>query len=144
VNAGILAYNWSDNTAADREEGLKAAFAGIHLDDKNPYSHYGLAIISVYGRELEQAVRAAQKAVELSHSFALGHLVLGMARLFSGAPAEAIAPLERGLQLNAFDPQNFVWFNLLSLATSVRGPVRECTGRRRARRVCATRLEAKP
>jgi TolB-like protein len=116
VNAGILAYNWSDNTAADREEGLKAAFAGIHLDDKNPYSHYGLAIISVYGRELEQAVRAAQKAVELSHSFALGHLVLGMARLFSGAPAEAIAPLERGLQLNAFDPQNFVWFNLLSLA----------------------------
>lgn len=116
VNAGILAYSWSENTGADREEGFKAAFAGIHLDDKNPYSQYGLAIISVYGGELEQAIRAAQKVVELSQSFALGHLVLGMARLFSGAAAEAMAPLERGLQLNAFDPQNFVWFNLLALA----------------------------
>lgn len=116
ANAGLLAYGWSDDAAADREEGFRAAFAAIHLDDKNPYSHYGLAIISVYGGELEQAVRAAQKAVELSPSFALGHLVLGMARLFSGSAAEAMAPLERGLQLNAFDPQNFVWFNLLALA----------------------------
>lgn len=116
VNAGILAYGWSENPAADRQEGLEAALHAIHLDEKNPYSHYGLAIISVYGDSLEQAIRAAEKAVDLSPSFALGHLVLGMAQLFSGHAAEAIAPLERGLRLSPFDPQNFVWFNLLGLA----------------------------
>jgi Flp pilus assembly protein TadD len=39
-----------------------------------------------------------------------------MALLFSGRAAEAVAPLNRGLQLSPFDPQNFVWFNLLGLA----------------------------
>lgn len=121
VSAGVLAYGWSESPKADCEEGLKAAFAGIRLDDRNPYSHYGLAIISVYGGEPEQATRAAEKAVELSASFALGHLVLGMARLFNGAAAEAIASLERGLQLHAFDPQNFIWLNLLALARLLAG-----------------------
>jgi len=39
-----------------------------------------------------------------------------MALLFSGRAAEAIAPLDYGLRLSPYDPQNFVWFNLLALA----------------------------
>jgi tetratricopeptide (TPR) repeat protein len=46
----------------------------------------------------------------------LGHLVFGMALLFSGRASEAIAPLEYGLRLSPYDPQNFVWFNFLALA----------------------------
>ena len=61
-------------------------------------------------------MRAAQRAMELAPGFALGHLVLGMARLYSGDAAGAIAPLTRGLQLNPFDPQNFVWYNTLAYA----------------------------
>lgn len=116
VNAGLLAYGWSEDAVADRREGFQAAITAIHLDERNPYCHYGLAIISVYGGSLEQAARAADKAIELSPSFALGHLVFGMVQLFSGRAAEAIPPLTRGLQLSPYDPQNFVWFNLLALA----------------------------
>ncbi len=116
VSAGMLAYGWSDDEEHDRREGLEAAHAAVRIDEKNPYAHYALAIMSAYAGEPEQAVRAAEQAVELSPSFALGHLVLGMARLYAGAPAEAIAPLERGLRLNRYDPQNFVWGNLLALA----------------------------
>lgn len=116
VSAGILAYGWTDNPSTDLREGLEAAVAAIHLDERSPYAHYGLAIISIYGGDLEQAIRAGEKAVELSTSFALGHLVLGMARLFSGNAPDAVGPLERGLRLNRYDPQNFVWFNLLALA----------------------------
>ncbi|MGA8005889.1 MAG: winged helix-turn-helix domain-containing protein, partial [Burkholderiales bacterium] len=116
VSAGMLAYGWSDDDEHDRREGLEAAHAAVRLDDKNPYAHYALAIMSAYAGEPDQAVRAAEQAVELSPSFALGHLVLGMARLYAGAPAEAIGPLERGLRLNRYDPQNFVWGNLLALA----------------------------
>jgi pentatricopeptide repeat protein len=67
-------------------------------------------------RRLEQAIGAARKAIEISPSLALGHLVLGMALLFSGRAPEAIAPLEYGLRLSPYDPQNFVWFNVLALA----------------------------
>ena len=116
VNAGLVAYGWSDNAQGDLREGIDAALRAIQVDEKNPYAHYGLAIVSVYADELEQAVRAAEKARELSPSFALGNLVLGMARLFSGFASEAIEPLEYGLRLNPYDPQNFVWYNVLALA----------------------------
>jgi tetratricopeptide (TPR) repeat protein len=116
VNAGLVAYGWSDDEDNDLREGVDAALGAVQIDEKSPYAHYSLAIISVYAEALEQAVRAAEKALELSPSFALGHLVLGMARLFSGADSEAIEPLEQGLRLNPYDPQNFVWYNVLAFA----------------------------
>jgi tetratricopeptide (TPR) repeat protein len=116
VSAGIVAYGWSEDAASDLREGLDAAVTALRIDPKNPYAHYSLAITSVYAEEFDQAVRAAEMAVQLSPGFALGHLVLGMARLFSGDAAEAIGALERGLRLSPYDPQNFVWYNLLGLA----------------------------
>jgi TolB-like protein/Flp pilus assembly protein TadD len=116
VSAGLVAYGWSEQADADLREGIDAAREAIRLDERNPYSHYALAITSAYAMAPEQAVLAGERAVEITPSFALGHLVLGMAHLFSGRPLEAIAPLERGLTLSPHDPQNFVWYNLLALA----------------------------
>jgi TolB-like protein len=116
VNAGVVPYGWSDNPDADLQEGTTAALRAIQLDERNPYSHYALAIVSAYAEKFDQSISAAKKAIEISPSFALGHLVLGMALLFSGRAAEATAPLEYGLRLSPYDPQNFVWFNLLALA----------------------------
>jgi tetratricopeptide (TPR) repeat protein len=116
VSAGLVAYGWSDNPSQDIKEGLDAALRAIRLDDKNPYSHYALAICSAYGNTPEQAVLAGEKAIELAPSFALGHLVLGMAHLFRGSAADAVQSLRHGLTLNLYDPQNFVWYDLLALA----------------------------
>lgn len=116
VSAGIVPYGWSENPESDLAEGLRAALRAIQLDDRNPYSHYGLAIVGVFSGALEKAMRAAERAVEISPSFALGHLVLGMARLFAGRAIEAVTPLEYGLRLSPYDPQNFVWYNILALS----------------------------
>ncbi len=116
VSAGIVGYGWSDNPAADAREGMNAALRSIHMDEKSPYSHYALAITSVYEGALDQAIRAAERALELCPSFAPGHSVLGMARLFSGDAHAAIGPLEHALWLNPYDAQNFIWCNLLALA----------------------------
>ena len=116
VNAGIAAYGWSEDETADLREGIHAALKSVQLDEKNPYSHYALAITSVFASEFNQAIRAAETAVELSLGFALGHLVLGMARLYSGDAPRAVGCLKRGLQLNPHDPQNFVWYNVLATA----------------------------
>ncbi|PDT28689.1 transcriptional regulator [Rhizobium sp. L9] len=132
VNAGLIAYGWTENPAADGKEGMDAALRAIYLDARNPYSHYGLAIVSAYTGRAEQAILAAERSIELGSSFALGHLVLGMARLFSGDAAGARKPLGHGLELNPHDPQNGVWFSLLMLALFFSGDVEGAldTGRR--------------
>ena len=89
----------------------------IRADERDPYAHYSLAIVSVFQEDFEQAIRAADRSVQLAPAFALGHLVAGMARLFAGDAAGAKASLAEGLRLNCFDPQNFVWFNLLAHAS---------------------------
>jgi len=116
VNAGLVAYGWSEAEQEDLREATRAAIQAIRADEKSPYSHYALAITSVFASAFEQALRAAQRAIELAPGFALGHLVLGMARLYSGNAAGAVAPLSHGLHLNSFDPQNFVWYNTLAYA----------------------------
>jgi TolB-like protein len=116
VNAGLVAYGWSDDPPRDLDEGRAHALAAVEHDEKNPYAHYALAIVSVFADDFDLARRSADKAIELSPSFALAHLVRGMALLFAGHAAEAIAPLEQGLTLNRYDPQNFVWYTVLALA----------------------------
>lgn len=116
VSAGVVPYGWSENPVADLQEGTEAALRAIQLDERNPYAHYALAIVSVFSGQFEQSISAARRAINISPSFALGHLVLGMALLFSGRAAQAITPLEYGLRLSPNDPQNFVWFNVLALA----------------------------
>lgn len=70
----------------------------------------------LFSGALEQAIDAVGKSVDLSSSFALAHLGQGLVRLYAGDAAGAIEPLERGLRLNPFDPQNFLWFRTLGLA----------------------------
>jgi adenylate cyclase len=116
VSAGIVAFGWSGHPQDDLREGLNAAHLAIQLDEKDPYSHYALAIISVFSDALDQAVRAAEEAVEISPSFALGYFVLGVGRLFSGNAIGAIDSFERAVRLNPYDPQNFVFIQLHALA----------------------------
>ncbi len=116
VSAGIVGYGWSDQPEADMQEGLAAAMKAVRLDERSPYAHYALAICSACANAPEQAVLAAEKSIEISPSFALGYLVLGMGHLFRGNAPGAITPFEHGLSLNPYDPQNFVWYNLLALA----------------------------
>src|SRR4029453_13696871 len=92
----------------------------IFLDEKNPYAHYALAMASVFSNA-EQAILPAEKAIELSPGFALGHFALGMAQLASGRASDAIVPFQRGLKLSPHDPQNLAWLNLLAMSQLIAG-----------------------
>jgi tetratricopeptide (TPR) repeat protein len=125
VSGGIVLWGWTNERADVCQEGLTAAFTAIRLDEKNPYAHYGLAITSCSAGEFQQAIRAALRAVDLSPGFALGHLVLGMATLYSGRAEEAKPCLQQGLRLNRSDPHNFAWLDLLALAHLFTGRTEE-------------------
>jgi TolB-like protein len=121
VNAGLIAYGWSDDPIADGREGTSAATRAVALDPRDPYSHYAFAIVNCYVGSASTAALAAQSAIDINPSFALGHLVLGMARLFEGEAQRAIAPLEHGLTLNPNDPQNVAWYIVLAYAQLLAG-----------------------
>ena len=61
VNAGVVPYGWSDNPDADLQEGTTAALRAIQLDERNPYSHYALAIVSAYAEKFDQSISAAKR-----------------------------------------------------------------------------------
>jgi pentatricopeptide repeat protein len=115
VSNGVISYGWSDDPSADLQEALQAALRAIYLDEKNPYAHYALAMALIFSNA-EQAMLPAEKVIELSPGFALGHFALGLAQLSSGRPSDAIGPFQRGLKLSPHDPQNLAWFNLLATA----------------------------
>ena len=95
---------------------MQSSLRGVQLDEKDAFGHFALALNYHYSGAIEQAAQAAEKAVNVCPSFALGHLALGMARLYAGDAAGAIDPLQRGLRMNPFDPLNFHWFRSLALA----------------------------
>lgn len=121
VSAGIIAYGWSSDPAADGREGMNAAMRAVALDPRDPYSHYALAIVGCYAGSAGNAALAAQSAININPSFALGHLVLGMALLFDGEAGRAIGALHHGLTLNPNDPQNVAWHILLAYARLLAG-----------------------
>ena len=116
VCESIVGYGWSDDPASDLKEAVQSCLRGIQLDEKDPYGYYDLAMSYLFSGALEQATKAVEKSIDLSGSFALAHLGLGLVRLNAGDAAGAVDPLERGLRLNPFDPQNFLWFRSLALA----------------------------
>jgi predicted Zn-dependent protease len=127
VSAGQVAYGWPDHEADAPREGVEAACKAIHRGEQNVYTHCALAIVSVFACAFDQATRAAERAVELNPSFALEHLVRGMALAFSGNAKAAIAPLEHGLAINPADPQNLAWFNTLACAELFAGHTQAAT-----------------
>jgi adenylate cyclase len=110
------------------------------LAEADPYVHYALGIMSAAMGQPDRAAAEAQKAIDLSPSFALGWLLLGMGRLFAGRAAQAAEPLQRGLRLNPHDPQAFIWLQLLAFAHLVSGGAEEAA--QRARDALAMRPES--
>ena len=116
VEGGFAAYGWSDDPEDNLRDGMEAALRAVQLDEKNPYTHYAVAITHTFAGRCDVAIQAAQRAIALSPSFALGYLVVGAAHLHAGHAQEAIEPLEHGLRLSPFDPQNFSWLVFLAVA----------------------------
>ena len=113
---GTMYFGWSEDREADLAEESEAVGLAMRLSEGDPYALYALAIHSSSVGQAEQAIVAAQRAIDLSPSFALAHFMLGVSRIFAGRVAQAIEPLQRGFRLNPNDPQSFNWMHFVALA----------------------------
>jgi adenylate cyclase len=113
---GRLWHGWSDDPDADVEEAYAAAAIATSLDDRDPYAHYAFAWTSLTKRLHDQALRAAQRSIDLNSNFHLGFFCLGLVRLHIGHFAEALDALLRSLRLNPNDPQAGAFSSFVALA----------------------------
>ncbi len=133
TEGGRVAFLGTDDVEKSLSVAYRAADRAVQLDPQNPYSHYAVSAACNAGCEFDRSMRAARQAVSLNPSFALGHLILGVAILHSGRPGDAVASLERGLTLSPYDPQYMTWLFNLSVACRFAGaPERGLEASRRA------------
>jgi adenylate cyclase len=125
----LIYYGWSDDDTADRAEQAEALRNCLRLSEPDPYTLYAQAIVSSSTGAPARGMAAAQRAIDLSPSFALGHYILGVSRLGAGRAAAAIEPFLRGFRLNPNDSQAFLWMAYLGFAHYLTGDCQEAADR---------------
>ena len=118
---GMRYCGWSVDLVADLREETAAAERIQQFGEADPYALYAITIQANAVGNSGRAIDAAQRTIDLCPSFALGHVILGVSRIWAGRAAAAIEPLQRGLRLNPSDTQSFQWVHFVSLARLLLG-----------------------
>ena len=77
--AHALSYinRWSPSPPKSLEQAEEAALQAVALDDRYPYAHWALGIVSLYMRRHDVAIREAERSISLAPNLADGHETLG-------------------------------------------------------------------
>jgi adenylate cyclase len=120
------ANGWSASPTRALEEAEKAARHAVHLDERQPYALWALAMVSLWVRRYEEAVRAAEKLIAFSPNFAEGHTALGFILHHVGRSEEALKYHERAAALNPISPA--IWLHFRAQALYQLGRYPEAVG----------------
>jgi adenylate cyclase len=106
VNGG-----YSDTPGEMKERSLELARKAVSIDSKSPQVQWSLGFVYLYRRQLDEAVKAIERAVLLSPSYADGYALLALIKNNMGEAEEAIQAIEKGMELNP----HFSWEYLYNL-----------------------------
>jgi tetratricopeptide (TPR) repeat protein len=104
-----VAEGWDALDVRDLATAEQKLSAALKLDGKSPEALTGLARIYVQSGRADDAIANFDKAIALAPDYMPALHYRGMAKLLSGAPAEAVASWE---QIRTKDPAYFARFNL--------------------------------
>jgi adenylate cyclase len=103
-----VAQNWPLDLEAEKADGVKLGRLAVlkGQDDADALAAGGYAL-AFLGGELEEGMRAIERAVDLNpnNAMALGHA--GWVRNYLGQPRDAVTALERSIRLSPRDPTLF-------------------------------------
>jgi len=106
VNGG-----YSDSPAEMRERSLELARKAAEMNPNSPQVQWALGYVYLYRSQYELAVKALERAVSLSPSYADGYALLALIKNNSGQAEDAVRLIEKGMDLNPF----FSWDYLYNL-----------------------------
>ena len=107
---------WSDQPMLDLQRSREAARTAIRLDALDAHGYFASSGASLYLGDHRTALEDARRANLLNPNFGYGNYRLGQVLIFSGSPADAIAPIERSIRLSPYDPQITLMIDTLALA----------------------------
>jgi len=119
-------WGWSDDIDQDIADEWTAARNAISLDDRDPDCHYAYFLACMITGRQEEALAAAQRALDLTPNFALGYFALGWIRIYLGRSSEALDPMQRSLRLNPNDRQSETFLGQLAIAYYHMGEIDKC------------------
>ena len=109
------ANGWSASPAQALEEAEKAARHAVHLDERQPYALWALALVCLWVHRYEEAMGAAEKVIAFNPNFAEGHTALGFILHHVGRSEEALKCHERAAALNPISPATWLHFRAQAL-----------------------------
>lgn len=109
-------WEWCENIDADLHTGYTAARRAVQLDDRDPYAHVMVAWFSLLKLDHAASNASAQRSIDLAPNFAMGHFVVGTARLFLGQFEQAIESFQGAMRLSPYEPLTFFFCIYFALA----------------------------
>ena len=111
-----ILYQWTDSPVQAVGEIVRAAKKTVALDDQDPLGPLALAVAHWVTGRRDEAIAAAELAVQRNPSASFACAVLGNFLAQGGRPDEGIEKLDQGLRLSPRDPMNFLYFNYMGQA----------------------------
>ncbi len=106
----------ASRTDQGRKEFVDAASRAVSLDDFDSEAHAILAMAWNWCHEIDRAVLAGERAVELNPNNAAAQHILGAALTLQGQPIEGLSRMERAVVLSPRDPRRGAWMWGIGLA----------------------------
>ena len=101
---------WSDDPQGSLTEGLMIAERAVEMDAEEPEGYFALTIASLWSHDLDRALAAAARCLELTPGSAQGHIALAHPQIFNGEPAAAIENIETSMRLDPHYPDILLHF----------------------------------
>jgi adenylate cyclase len=119
-HSASLLYQWSEDPGKSVADALEAAETSIALDEDDPWAHAALGYACSYAGDVQRAVAAFERAIELNPSLTMAYQGLAVA-LSADHPDEAIRVMEKAIRLSPRDPQMHLFLHQLAVAHLIAG-----------------------
>ena len=102
-------YNWVEDTSRALDEALDLALSATRFDETDARGFGELGYVQLYRKEHDASISAYRRALLLNPNDADLMSDMADALAHSGQSEEAIALLEKAMQLNPFFPDQYLW-----------------------------------
>jgi adenylate cyclase len=104
VNGG-----YSDSPSEMKERSLELALKAAAMNPNSPQVQWALGYVYLYRNQFDAAVKALERAVSLSPSYADGYALLALIKNNLGHAEDAIRLIEKGMDLNPFYSWDYLY-----------------------------------
>jgi TolB-like protein/Tfp pilus assembly protein PilF len=106
---------WADQ-AASMPIAERAALAAINADSEDPWAHFALGLVYLFGRRFDDSLAELELALRLNPNFSLAQGYYGLALCYCGRWQEGYAAAQRALRLSPRDPFSAVYNGVAAYA----------------------------